>query len=319
MADMATPLPLPGATSQVEQDFGFGKVVSGQHGYRLLNRDGSYNVRLEHGSIGSRFFSYYTFISIPWPRFFTLFALIYIVVNLCFSVLYVFAGPDQLQGTLHGNFYLTAFFFSVHTLATVGYGNISPVGTAANWIVTFESMASWALFALFAGLVFARFSRPVAGIVYSKSAIIAPYRNISTFEFRVVNSKCNPLFNLEALVVLSRFEDDGNGRVRKYHTLKLEREKVAFFPLNWTVVHAIDKDSPFSGWTKQMLVDAEAEVFILITAIDDTYSQAVNSRASYTANEIDYGKKFVMMYEQKEKHMVLDLEKLDMTEPAMLS
>ena len=318
MADMATPLPLPGAASQAEQDFGFGKVVSGQHGYRLLNRDGSYNVRLEHGSIGSRLFSYYTFLNIPWPRFFALFALLYVVTNLVFAALYVAAGPGELQGTVHGSAYLTAFFFSVHTLATVGYGSISPVGTLANWIVTLESMASWALFALFAGLVFARFSRPVAGIVYSKYAIIAPYRDMSAFEFRVVNSKCNPLFNLEALVVLSRFEDDGNGRVRRYHTLKLERQKVAFFPLNWTVVHAIDKESPFFGWTKQMLIEAEAEVFILITAIDDTYSQAVNSRASYTANEIDFGKKFVMMYEQKEKHMVLDLEKLDVTEPAAL-
>ncbi len=318
MADMATPLPLPGATSQVEQDFGFGKVVSGQHGYRLLNRDGSYNVRLENGPVGSRLFSYYTFLNIPWPRFFALFALIYLVANLFFAELYVLAGPGELQGTLHGNAYLTAFFFSVHTLATVGYGSISPVGTMANWIVTFESMASWALFALFAGLVFARFSRPVAGIVYSKSAIIAPYRDISGFEFRVVNAKCNPLFNLEALVVLSRFEEGGNGRERKFHPLKLEREKVAFFPLNWTVVHAIERDSPLYGWTKQMLIEAEAEVFILITAIDDTYSQQVNSRASYTAQEIEFARKFVMMYEQNDKHMVLDLAKLDKTQAASL-
>lgn len=318
MADMASPLPLPGAASEVEQDFGFGKVVSGQHGYRLLNRDGSYNVRLEHGSIGSKLFSYHTFLNISWPRFFSLFASLYLIANLFFAGLYVAAGPGELQGTLHGSAYLTAFFFSVHTLATVGYGSISPIGTMANWIVTFESMASWALFAMFAGLVFARFSRPVAGIVYSSNAIIAPYREGSAFEFRVVNSKCNPLFNLEALVVLSRFEDDGNGRVRKYHTLKLEREKVAFFPLNWTVVHAIDNDSPFHGWTKQMLIAAEAEVFILITAIDDTYSQTVNSRASYTANEIEFGKKFVMMYEQKDRHMVLDLARLDATEAAVL-
>jgi inward rectifier potassium channel len=316
MADMASSLPLPGATTQVEQDFGFGKVVSGQHGYRLLNRDGSYNVRLEHSSIVSRLFSYYTFLNISWPRFFSLFAGLYLVTNALFAILYVLAGPDELQGTVHGSFYLRAFFFSVHTLATVGYGSISPIGTIANWIVTVESMASWALFALFAGLVFARFSRPVAGILYSRNAVIAPYRDGSAFEFRVVNSKHNVLLNLEALVVLSRFEDSGSGRERKYHTLKLERNKVAFFPLNWTVVHAIDPDSPFWGWTKEMLIAAEAEVFILITAIDDTYSQTVNSRASYTAREIEFGRKFVMMYEQHDRHMVLDLAKLDSTQPA---
>lgn len=155
----------------------------------------------------------------------------------------------------------------------------------------------------------------MAGIVYSKNAIIAPYRDITAFEFRVVNSKSNVLLNLEALVVLSRFEDNADGRERKYHTLKLERNKVAFFPLNWTVVHAVGSDSPFRGWTKQMLIDAEAEIFILITAIDDTYSQSVNSRASFTAQEIELGRKFLMMYEQ---HMVLDLEKLDATESAAL-
>jgi inward rectifier potassium channel len=318
MAEMASSLPLPRAASQAEQDFGFGKVVSGQHGYRLLNRDGSYNVRLEHGSIGSELFSYYTFLNISWPKFFCIFGGLYVLTNAFFALLYLLAGPNQLQGTLHGNSYLRAFFFSVHTLATVGYGNIAPVGTLANSIVTLESMASWALFALFAGLVFSRFSRPVAGIVYSKNAIIAPYRDITAFEFRVVNSKSNVLLNLEALVVLSRFEDSADGRERKYHTLKLERNKVAFFPLNWTVVHAIDSESPFWGYTKQMLIDAEAEVFILITAIDDTYSQSVNSRASFTAHEIEFGKKFVMMYEQRDKHMLLDLEKLDSTEPASL-
>src|SRR5512141_1437093 len=99
MADMATPLPLPGAASQAEQDFGFGKVVSGQHGYRLLNRDGSYNVRLEHGSLGSRLFSYHTFLNISWPKFFSLFALLYVVANLFFAALYVAAGPGELQGT----------------------------------------------------------------------------------------------------------------------------------------------------------------------------------------------------------------------------
>jgi inward rectifier potassium channel len=318
MADMTSSLPFPGATSQVEQDFGFGKVVSGQHGYRLLNRDGSYNIRLENGSLGSRLFSYYTFLNISWPRFFVLFAATYLLLNALFALFYIAAGPGELEGTMHGSYYLRAFFFSVHTLATVGYGSISPVGTMANWIVTLETLVGLALFALFTGLVFARFARPVAGIVYSRNGIIAPYRDGTAFEFRVVNSKCNPLLNLEALVVLSRFEENGSGRERKYHTLKLERNRVAFFPLNWTIVHAIDNDSPFWGWTRQMLIDAEAEVFILITAIDDTFSQTVNSRASYMAHEIEFGRKFVMMYEQNDNKMVLDLAKLDGTEDSVL-
>ena len=315
---MTSPLPLPGAATQVEQDYGFGRVVSEQHGYRLLNRDGSYNVRLENGSASSRILSYYTFLSISWPKFFAIFAVIYLAVVEVFAFLYAAAGPGQLSGEMHSSEYLRAFFFSVHTLATVGYGNISPVGTLANVIVTFESFASWTLFALFAGLIFARFSRPTAGIVFSKDAIIAPYGNGTAFEFRLVNSKCNPLFNVEALVVLSRFEQGDRGRERKFHPLKLERDKVAFFPLNWTVVHAIDKDSPLWGWNKQMLMGAEAEFFILITAMDDTYSQQVNKRASYMAQEVEFGRKFKMMYQQEGNRMVLDLAKLDATESAKL-
>ncbi|HET9697058.1 MAG TPA: ion channel [Terriglobales bacterium] len=320
MADMTSPLPLPGATAPAEQDFGFGKVVSGQRGYRLLNRDGSYNVRIENGPLWTRFFSYYTFLNVSWPRFFAVFALLYVALNALFAWLFLLGGPDQLQGTVHGTEYLKAFFFSVHTFATVGYGSISPVGTYANWIVTIESMASWVTFALFAGLIFARFSRPVAGIVYSKMAIVAPYNGGMALEFRVVNSKCNPLFNLEALVALSRFEDGPTGkRERKYHTLKLERNKVAFFPLNWTIVHAIEEGSPLKGWTKEMLIAAEAEIFVLITAFDDTYSQTINSRASYTAHEIDFGRRFQLMYHQDHKQMVLDLGKLDSVERAELS
>jgi inward rectifier potassium channel len=318
MADMTSSLPLPGAQSSVEQDYGFGRILSEQHGYRLLNRDGSYNVQLDNASPWSRFFSYYTFISISWPKFFAIFAMIYLAVVEIFAFFYVAAGPNQLSGAMDVGEDLRAFFFSVHTLATVGYGNISPVGTRANVIVTFESFASWTLFALFAGLIFARFSRPVAGIVFSKDAVIAPYGNGTAFEFRLVNSKCNPLFNLEALVVLSRFEQNDRGRERKFHPLKLERDKVAFFPLNWTVVHAIDKDSPLWGWNKQMLIEAEAEFFILITAMDDTYSQQVNKRASYTAREVEFGRKFKMMYEQKGNKMVLDLAKLDATEKVSL-
>lgn len=316
MADIS--LPLPGGASQVEQDFGFGSLVSGQHGYRLLNRDGSYNVRLENASLGSRIFSYHTLLSISWPTFFGVFAATYLLLNALFATLYSAAGPDELQGTMHGSMYLRAFFFSVHTLATVGYGSISPVGTLANWIVTVETLTGLALFALFTGLVFARFSRPVAGIVYSRNALIAPYRGITALEFRVVNSKSNPLFNLEAVVALSRFEETPSGRDRKFHTLKLERDKVAFFPLNWTIVHPIDENSPLRGWTKQMLVEAEAEIFVLITAIDDTFSQTVNSRASYTPREIEFGKKFVLMYQQRDTHMLLDLGRLDVTEPAEL-
>jgi inward rectifier potassium channel len=134
-------------------------------------------------------------------------------------------------------------------------------------------------------MVFARFSRPVADIVYSRNAIVAPYQDITGFEFRVVNARENQLIELHAKVVFSRFESV-DGRIKRIFTpLALERESVSFFPLNWTVVHPIDENSPLFGWTRERLVESNAEFLILLTAIDDTFAQTVHSRSSYAASE----------------------------------
>jgi inward rectifier potassium channel len=319
MAERTTALPLPGANAQVEQDLGFGRVLSEKHNYRLINRDGSFNVRVEHSSPLARLFSYHTFLNLTWPRFFLLFGAAYLLINAFFAVLYLAAGNNALAGDEIVAPFWRAFFFSVHTFATVGYGSISPVSVMANVIVTGETLVGLMCFALITGLVFARFSRPVADIRYSSCAIIAPYMDRTAFEFRVVNSRQNQLINLEATVMMSRFErDDAGARPRRFYQLKLERQKVALFPLNWTVVHPIDQASPLHGWTKEMLLDAEVEIAVLITAVDETFAQTVNSRASYTAHEIQFGRRFVLMYELAEKQIVMDLAKLDATEPATL-
>ncbi|MGZ4787937.1 MAG: ion channel [Terriglobales bacterium] len=318
MAERSTALPLPGASVEVEQDLGFGRVLSEKHNYRLLNRDGSFNVRVEHGSPLARLFSYHAFLSMSWPTFFLFFGSAYLLLNVLFAVLYLLAGPTALVGNAHVSPFLRAFFFSVHTFATVGYGSIAPETALANFIVTAETLVSLMTFAVVTGLIFSRFSRPVADIRYSSCAIIAPYLDSTAFEFRVVNGRQNQLINLEATVMLSRFEGDGVNRQRKYHQLKLERNRVALFPLNWTIVHPIDQNSPFSGWTKEMLLQGETEVFVLITAVDETFAQTVNSRASYTAREIQFGRRFVPMYNIADNVMVLDLEKLDATDTASL-
>jgi inward rectifier potassium channel len=319
MAERSTALPLPGANAQVEQDLGFGRVLAEKHNYRLINRDGSFNVRVEHASPLARIFSYHTFLNLSWPRFFLLFGVSYLSLNGVFALLYLAAGKGALTGDEVVAPFWRAFFFSVHTFATVGYGSISPVSVMANAIVTGETLVGLMCFALITGLVFARFSRPVADIRYSSSAIIAPYLDKTAFEFRVVNGRQNQLINLEATVMMSRFErDDAGARPRRFYQLKLERQKVALFPLNWTVVHPIDANSPLYGWTKEMLIESEVEIAVLITAVDETFAQTVNSRGSYTAHEIQFGRRFVLMYELADTEIVMDLEKLDATEPAPL-
>lgn len=318
MAERTTSLPLPGANAQVEQDLGFGQMLAEKHNYRLLNRDGTFNVHVEHGNPLASVFSYHTFLSLTWPQFFLFFGSTYLVLNALFAMLYLWAGPTALEGHAEMPAFWRAFFFSIHTFATVGYGNLAPVSTLANVIVTFETLVSLMAFALTTGLVFARFSRPVADVRYSSCAIVAPYMDMKALEFRVVNGRRNQLINLEAQVSLARFEGEGAARPRRFYQLKLERNKVALFPLNWTIVHPIDKASPLYGWTKEMLVAAEVEIIVVITAVDETFAQTVNSRASYTPREIHFGRRFVGMYELQGDKIVLDLEKLDVTEPAPL-
>src|SRR5205085_3222675 len=182
------------------------------------------------------------------------------------------------------------FFRSVQTLATIGYGRIAPVGMAANLLVTVESLVGLLGLALATGILFARFSRPIADIVFSHNAIVSPYKERQAFVCRIANRRTNEMLEVQAEVIFSQLE--GPDRVRRFHALSLERPKVVFFPLSWTVVHPIDDQSPLNGLTHQNLVDSDAEFLILLTGIDETFSQTVQARSSYKADEIVWGARF---------------------------
>lgn len=304
---------------QESRDLGFGSVVSGQRKLRLLNPDGSFNVRRVEPSLWHRWASYHGLLTMSWPRFFAVISAGYLAINVTFAWAYLLCGPGALNGDDHTSLFLRAFFFSVHTFATIGYGNVAPMGLAANLVVTVEAMVGLLSLALATGLVFARFSRPSARLLYSRQAVVAPYRGITAFEFRVVNATDSELIELTARVVLSRFEDDGNGRQRRYYSLSLERESVAFFPLSWTVVHPIDEASPLYGWDRARLLESEAEFLVLITGVDETFAQVVHSRTSYTAEEVVCNARFRNMFRGGEGALGVDLGKLhdlETVEPA---
>jgi inward rectifier potassium channel len=209
--------------------------------------------------------------------------------------LYVVAGAHALTGFENERIqlrYVEAFFFSVQTLATIGFGNIAPANNAANILVTIESLIGLLGFAIAAGIVFARFSRPLAQIVFSRSAIIAPYRDMSGFMFRIVNQKKNEIVELRATVMMARRKKDGTSADREFLPLKLERDRVVFFPLTWTVVHPIDESSPLWGWREQDLRASDVEFLVLLNGFDETFSQNVHTRSSYTADEVVWGAKF---------------------------
>ncbi len=300
---------------QEGSDLGFGSVVSNEPGFRLLNRDGSFNVVKPAVRWLQSLAGYHRMLTISWPKFFAILLAGYLTTNLLFACFYFLLGPQALSGEIHTSEFLRDFFFSVYSLATIGYGNVAPVSLAANAVVGLEALVGLLGFAMAAGLLFARFSRPVADIAYSSHALIAPYRDITAFEFRIVNARENQLIEVRARVVFSRFETVRGRRQRVFSLLTLEREGVTFLPLNWTVVHPIDGDSPLFGWTEEQLLAAQAEFLILLTATDETFAQAVHSRSSYVAREVIWGASFAPMFRNLGGAMELDLSRLDQLKP----
>ena len=314
----ALPSPQPNPTERpLDRDLGFGSLASRQH-YRLLNRDGTFNVRRLHEGWLDKLFGYHALVNLSWPRFFSLFGVWYIAINALFALGYLALGPGALQGFYDGPLFWRAFFFSIHTFATVGYGNIVPVSFLANALVALQTLFGLLSLAVATGLVFARFSRPNAKLVYSRAALIAPYRGQTSFQFRVVNGRRSQLLNVQALVMHSRFERVDNARVRRFYNLELERNFVAVFPANWTIVHPISPESPLFGWTKEQMLEAEAEFLVLLNAVDETYSQTVYSRSSYSAHEVEWGRKFAMMFFEEGSQASLYLDRLNETVAAPL-
>ena len=281
-------------------DLGFGAKVTQQDHLRLLNRDGSFNVE-RHGLPFFRTISPYSaLLTMPWWKFHVMIFSAYIGINILFASLYLLIGPGALSGidtgSESGKFW-HAFFFSIQTFTTVGYGQVAPKGFLANILSAMDAFVGLMTFALATGLLFARFSRPWAQIVFSEKAVIAPYQDKMAFEFRLANELRSQLIEVEIKVLFTHFEKINDRRVRRFHQLSLERTKVAFFPLHWTVVHPIDEQSPLWGLTAEDLAKSEAEFLILLTAIDETFSQSVHTRSSYRYDEIVWNARFASVFQ----------------------
>jgi len=280
---------------------------------RFINKDGSFNVHRSGGNWRD-VNPYLHLVNLSWPAFLaTLFA-VYVMINTAFAAIYYSLGSIQFTGLEapdQVSRFLKDFYFSSQTLSTVGYGAIAPKGNAANVVAAIESLTGVLGFAVATGLLFGRVSRPSAKIGYSSNVLIAPYLGGTSLQFRVVNRRRNDLMEIEARVMLMTVEP-GNGRsLREYKLLKLEREKVLFLPLSWTVVHPIDEDSPLRGLTADDMEKLQAEIMILIKAYDDTFSQTVLSRYSYRHDEFVWNKRFEPAFDVNDAgSLVLDLEKV---------
>ncbi len=298
------PSPLAPRRSPEEQardrDLGFGSVVSRESRQRLLNRDGSFNVARSGLGFFETFAPYHLLLTISWGGFLGVVIVTYLVLNLVFAVAYLACGPDALLGagaTMLGGRFSQAFFFSIQTFATIGYGQIGPNGMAANIVVTIEALVGLMYQALATGLLFARFTRPTAALLFSRRAVVGPYTDGQGLMFRIVNRRRNEIIELEAQVLFSAVEPDNRGgTVRRYVLLPLERNKVTFFPLSWTIVHPIDGASPLAGRTPEELERTQAEILVLLTGTDEALEQTVHARSSYRADEIVWNARFQSMF-----------------------
>jgi inward rectifier potassium channel len=310
--------PEPHEIPERERDLGFGSVVAREVRTRLLNRNGSFNVRRTGLGFWSSLSLYHWLITIPWERFFALVAAVYLATNALFGTAYFLEGPQALAGvhTTGGARWWDCFFFSVHTLATIGYGVIAPVSFLANALVTVEALLGLLGIALVTGMLFARFSRPTARLIFSERAVIAPYQGGSALMFRIANARTSQLIEVEARIVVGMFAQTDGHATRRFSPAALERNRVSFMPLTWTVVHPIDASSPLYGLTERDLGERGAEFMVLLTAIDETFSQTVHARTSYRYDEILWGARFSDIFERDaDAHdLTVDITRLHGTE-----
>jgi inward rectifier potassium channel len=280
---------------------------------RAVNKDGTFNVH-RRGADWSAFHPWLYVVRMTWGGFTMLVIALYLAVNTAFALLYFALPADQVSGSAaasEGARFLNDFFFSAHTITTVGYGNLAPNGISANIGSTVEALTGLLSFAVITGLLVARASKPSASIGYSENALIAPYQNGMAVMFRIANQRSNNLMEMQAQVMLMTVAGTSQKPERKFELLTLERTNILFFPLTWTVVHPIDETSPLSGKTAEDLARMQAEFIILIKGFDETFAQTVHSRYSYRYDEIVWGAKFNPAFVVDPKgDLLLELDRL---------
>lgn len=310
------------AKAKAETNTGFGTNAS-SYGGRFVTKSGNANVR----KTGIGFFEgiswYHTMLNIPRWKFMVIIVLFYFVLNCFFASLYYAIGVEHLKGVAMGNRmdeFGQAFFFSIQTLTTVGYGHISPDGFAASTIAAIEALIGLLSFAIATGLFYGRFSKPKAHILFSDNAIIAPYNDGKALMMRVTPYKNTHLTEVEAKITLGLQMDEGGKGANKFYILDLEMEKVNALNLSWTLVHPITETSPLFGFSEDDYQNNIGEFIVFIKAFDDMYSTTVVKRASYIFSELVYGAKFVPMFSRSEddNRTILHIDKLNAFERVSL-
>lgn len=282
--------------------------------WRILGRDGRFNV----STAGRRRLDlkdlYYHLVSTSWPKFFELVFGSYLLINIVFAVAYFCCGPSALEGIRRGSVFehfMDSFFFSVQTVATIGYGRISPVGLIPNLLVTIEALTGLMMVGLMTGLLFTRFSRSTAKVVFSERAIIHKENGECSFSFRLGNERLNQISEAKLFVTLVKSEVNAEGEnYRKMYDLKLDRNQSPLFMLSWTAVHTINASSPLYGMTDASLRETGTEILVSLSGTDNAFSQPIYARFSYTADDIVWNGRFTDMLERKDGDVRVHMDRI---------
>ena len=276
---------------------------------RVINPDGSYNIHRKGVRHGIRdIFRYLT--EIPWPKFFLLLFCGYVVINVFFTIIYLICGFENIAGIdpKNGNVYFQAFFFSIQTFTTVGYGTLAPLGVATQTVAAIEAFVGFMSFSLATGLLYGRFSRPTSRIVFSDHILYSKHKDGYSFKLKLANERDTVLLEAEAKIIATFDEVDEKGDITKrYFRPVLEIDHIDLMPFTWTLVHYIDNDSPFFGMDKDDLLKANVEFLIMFKAYSEVFGTYIHTRKSYTEEDIIWNKNFRKIFNPN-AHGIIELD-----------
>ena len=258
---------------------------------------------------------YHLVLTLSWPRFFSALVLVFILVNLLFGSVY-WLLPGSVTNARQGEFF-DYFFFSVETLSTVGYGEMSPAGFIGHLVASVEMLAGLVGVAITTGLVFARFAKPTARILFSKRAVIRDFEGARVLMLRIANERHNRIVEATATLSLVRTEVNPQGEsFVRIHDLSLIRERTPVFALTWTLIHTIDERSPLHGLDAAQLTASRSRILVSVTGHDETMAASVYAGSNYAAEDLVFDSRFVdILSMTPEGDRVVDLTRFHDIEP----
>lgn len=306
--------------NKLKEELGIGSKAEQEITSRLMNHEGYFNVHKTGLTFGNALDVYNALILMPAMKFYPFVIGSFVGVNFVFALGFLLLGRNSINGSkaLHSwEFLGDAFFMCVQTFATIGYGVLSPNGIAANVLSVAVAFFGIMMGALATGLIFARFSRPTAKIMFSDNALIAPFKEGKALMLRVSNLRKSQLIDVGVRILLAIMEGEGAHKVRRFHRLNIEYDKIMFMPQHWTIVHEINEESPLWHLNESKFIEGQCEIIVLLTATDDVFSQAVHARNSYYQDEVVWNAKFKNMFTDPiDGKITIDLQRLSQWEKA---